>query len=99
MAAEPIQRTGIAAVPAQSAQIGRLDRLRSGFRALSMRNFRLYWSGQLVSQIGSWMQTTAQAWLVLTLTSSPFAIGLVPRCNFCRSCFCHYLAASSPIAL
>ncbi len=53
-----------------------------GFRALRVRNYRLYWLGQLVSLIGSWMQTTAQAWLVLRLTSSPFALGLVAALQF-----------------
>lgn len=53
-----------------------------GFRALRVRNYRLYWLGQLVSLIGSWMQTTAQAWLVLRLTTSPFALGLVAALQF-----------------
>jgi MFS family permease len=50
----------------------------SGFEALGVRNFRLFWSGQLISLTGTWMQTTAQAWLVLQLTNgSPFALGVV----------------------
>lgn len=80
MAVEPTQQP--TSPTQQPARERRLDRLGNGFRALSIRNFRLYWSGQLVSQIGSWMQTTAQAWLVLTLTSSPFAIGLVATLQF-----------------
>jgi len=56
--------------------------LTHGFRALRVRNYRLYWLGQLVSLTGTWMQTTAQAWLVLQLTSSPFAIGLVTALQF-----------------
>jgi MFS family permease len=59
-----------------------MSRFTSGFRALRQRNYRLYWLGQLVSQTGTWMQTTAQAWLVLQLTSSPFAIGLVAVFQF-----------------
>ncbi len=48
----------------------------SGFQALSVRNFRLFWFGQIISLTGTWMQTTAQAWLVLQLTDgSPFALG------------------------
>src|SRR5438309_6986784 len=39
--------------------------------ALRHRDFRLFWIGQLVSQIGTWMQSVAQAWLVLELTQSP----------------------------
>ena len=47
------------------------------FRALRHRNFRLYWSGQIVSQIGTWMQIVAQSWLVYRLTDSPLMLGLV----------------------
>ena len=46
------------------------------FAALSNRNFRRYFSGQAVSLIGTWMQTVAQSWLVLTLTHSGAALGL-----------------------
>ncbi|HYF65446.1 MAG TPA: MFS transporter [Herpetosiphonaceae bacterium] len=48
-----------------------------GFRALRVRNYRLFWIGQLISLIGTWMQGTAQAWLVLKLTNSPLALGVV----------------------
>jgi len=47
-----------------------------GFRALGNRNYRLFWSGQLVSVAGTWMQDTALALLVLHLTNSPLALGL-----------------------
>src|SRR5512136_786857 len=47
------------------------------FHALRHRNFRLFWVGQLVSLIGTWMQSIAQSWLVLDLTKSPFMLGLV----------------------
>lgn len=57
----------------------------AGFRALGIRNYRLYWIGQLVSLTGTWMQTTAQGWLVLQLTQSPLAIGLVTACQFLPS--------------
>ncbi len=60
----------------------RLRQVGSGFRALHVRNYRLYWVGQLISQIGSWMQSTAQAWLVYKLTNSPFALGLVTTLQF-----------------
>ncbi|MEI7769450.1 MAG: MFS transporter, partial [Chloroflexales bacterium] len=65
----------------QRTQVRRV-RLLSGFRALRVRNYRLYWIGQLVSMTGSWVQTTAQALLVLRLTSSPLAIGLVATFQF-----------------
>jgi MFS family permease len=49
----------------------------SAFRALRHRNFRLFFVGQLISLIGTWMQSVAQAWLVLKLTNSSMALGLV----------------------
>ncbi len=56
--------------------------LSAGFRALAVRNYRLFWVGQLISLTGSWMQTTAQAWLVLQITRSPLALGLVTTLQF-----------------
>ena len=47
------------------------------FAALRHRNFRLFLPGQFVSLCGSWIQTVAQGWLVLQLTDSAFAVGLV----------------------
>lgn len=47
------------------------------FASLRHRNFRLFWTGQMVSLIGTWMQSVAQGWLVLTLTNSAFLLGLV----------------------
>ena len=47
------------------------------FSALRHRNYRLFFFGQMVSQVGTWMQTTAQAWLVLELTHSAWLLGLV----------------------
>jgi predicted MFS family arabinose efflux permease len=46
------------------------------FRALSHRNYRLFWIGAFLSNVGTWMQAVAQAWLVLKLTNSPFWLGL-----------------------
>jgi MFS family permease len=54
-------------------------------RALRHRNFRLFFFGQLVSVTGTWMQTTAQAWLVLTLVGSnqaAFYLGLLGATQF-----------------
>ena len=45
--------------------------------ALGHRNFRLFFAGQGISLIGSWMQTVGQAWLVLELTHSAFLLGVV----------------------
>jgi MFS family permease len=50
--------------------------------ALRHRDFRLFWTGQLVSLIGTWMQSVGQAWLVLELTHSPFHLGLVSALQF-----------------
>jgi MFS family permease len=49
---------------------------RQMFRALSHRNFRLFWIGAFLSNIGTWMQAVAQGWLVLNLTNSAFWLGL-----------------------
>jgi MFS family permease len=56
--------------------------IRTLFRALRHRNFRLFWYGQLISLVGTWMQTTAQAWLVLDLTGSAFKLGVVTAMQF-----------------
>ena len=59
--------------------------LRAGkrtFRALKVRNYRLYFTGQLISMSGTWMQSVAQAWLVLRLTNSAVALGLVVAMQF-----------------
>lgn len=47
------------------------------FGALRSRDFRLFWIGAFISNIGSWIQSIALSWLVLQLTNSPFALGLV----------------------
>jgi MFS family permease len=52
------------------------------FRSLRHKNFRLFWSGQLVSLIGSWMQNVGQAWLVLELTNSSVKLGVVSALQF-----------------
>jgi MFS family permease len=49
----------------------------STFASLGNYNYRLFWFSQLISQIGNWMQVTAQAWLVLQLTGSSVALGTV----------------------
>jgi len=56
-----------------------MDEPAHGFRfgALAHRNFRLFFLGQGVSLIGTWMQNVGQGWLVLELTNSPFYVGLV----------------------
>src|SRR4029077_7872284 len=46
------------------------------FRALSHRNYRLFWIGAFLSNIGTWMQSVAQGWLVLNLTDSALWLGI-----------------------
>jgi MFS family permease len=52
------------------------------FSALHHRNYRLYWSGQLISLIGTWMQTTGVAWLVLQMTQSAWQLGIVSALQY-----------------
>ena len=52
------------------------------FRSLSVRNFRLFFGGQLVSAIGNWLTTIAATLFVLHLTDSGFAIGVLTACQF-----------------
>ncbi len=55
--------------------------LKQAFRALRNPNYRLFWFGQVVSMVGTWMQRVGQAWLVLRLTDSPLALGIVTACQ------------------
>ena len=64
----PVQRVG--------EEVGRI------FGSLDTRNYRLFFAGELISQTGSWMQTMAEAWLVLTLTHSGAAVGTTFACRF-----------------
>src|SRR5207248_7823497 len=50
---------------------------RHTFRALRHRNYRLFFWGQLVSLIGTWMQQTAMSWFVYEITNSKFLLGVV----------------------
>ena len=52
------------------------------FRSMHTRNYRLWFFGQTVSQTGSWMQSTAQYWLVLQLTHSAFDVGVTAALQF-----------------
>lgn len=56
--------------------------LPSGLRAFRHADFRRFFVAQFVAQIGSWMQTVAQSWLVLQLTSSPLLLGLIGTLQF-----------------
>jgi len=81
--AQPIEVTGgAAAAEADAGQpywplFGVHVPLPGSLRALGHRNFRLFWTGQLISLIGTWMQNVARGWLVLELTGSAFWLGMV----------------------
>lgn len=66
--------------------------LPTTFRSLRVRNFRLFWLGQLVSLVGTWMQRIAQDWVVLNLThNNGVALGITTTLQFFP-----YLLASAP---
>src|SRR3979490_2154341 len=70
--AEEVQPTNIP-TPSPSGQ----SRLPAVFRSLKHRNFRLFFGGQLISLVGTWMQTIAEAWLIYRLTGSSGLLGLL----------------------
>src|SRR6185369_6029423 len=55
---------------------------RETFASLYIRNYRLYYIGQIISTSGTFMQSVAQAWLVLKLTNSGFALGFVSTLQY-----------------
>ncbi len=56
--------------------------LRRSFDSLEVPNYRRYFAGQLISLSGTWMQTVAALWLILTLTGSGVAVGLTTALQF-----------------
>src|SRR2546425_4821588 len=56
---------------------------RYGLGALAHRNFRLFFIGQGISLVGTWMQNVGEGWLILTLTNSPFYVGLTSALSSC----------------
>ncbi len=60
-----------------AAMIGQNQKIQSILRSLQNRNFRLFFGGQAISLIGTWMQQIATSWLVYRLTDSAFLLGLV----------------------
>jgi MFS family permease len=63
-----------------------MTRLRLGtretFRSFEIRNFRLFFTGQLISQVGNWLTLIAQTLLVLQLTGNGFDVGILTACQF-----------------
>jgi len=56
--------------------------VRTNFPALTHPNFRIYWLGQCVSLVGTWVQSIGQTWLVLSLTGSPLLLGILGAIQF-----------------
>lgn len=52
------------------------------FHALTNKDFRIYWFGQCISLMGTWMQNIGMTWLVLSITGSPFLLGLLETVRF-----------------
>ncbi|MBA3881791.1 MAG: MFS transporter [Chthoniobacterales bacterium] len=82
LALKQIPTTETARVPEEIT--GRQRRIPVGkitfghtFRALRHRNYRLFFYGQLVSLIGTWMQSTAMSWLIYQITGSKLLLGVV----------------------
>jgi len=58
------------------------EALRKSFDSLSVPNYRRYFTGQVVSLSGNWMQTVAEIWLILSLTGSGLAVGITTALQF-----------------
>ena len=71
------QQQNSATAEEAAAETARLPKWATTLRALRHRNFQLFFSGQLISVIGTWMQTVAQAWLVYRMTGSALLLGSV----------------------
>ncbi|MFF0160087.1 MFS transporter [Streptomyces sp. NPDC005263] len=78
LAPEPRATPGLS----PQAPAGRSARKSSMFSSLKVRNYRLFFLGQVVSNIGTWMQRIAQDWLVLSLTGSSTAVGVTTALQF-----------------
>ncbi len=65
-----------------SASPRRLSWAAGSFRALRHRNFRLFWSGQIISLTGTWMQSVAQGWLMYRLSAKPLLLGVLGFTQF-----------------
>ncbi|MFD8725259.1 MFS transporter [Streptomyces sp. NPDC059629] len=74
--------SGAPSAPAPTAPTTPASRKSSMFGSLKVRNYRLFFAGQVVSNIGTWMQRIAQDWLVLGLTGSATAVGVTTALQF-----------------
>src|SRR5437899_2810606 len=78
----PQSEKGLVASAATIPEAQQVKGLLRAFLALRHRNYRLFWFGQLISLIGTWMQSIGQAWLVLELTHNALLLGLVGALQF-----------------
>jgi MFS family permease len=62
--------------------VGIKKRIINYYPAFTHRNFRLFWTGQVVSLIGTWMQNAALSWLVYSITNDRFLLGLMTAVQF-----------------
>ena len=72
--------TATTGVPPNAALQER-SRFRDMVRSLRHRNFQLFFSGQMISLVGTWMDNIAEAWLVYRLTGSSLLLGTVAFCG------------------
>lgn len=74
-------------LPVEAAAPAPASAWRRGLAALRHRNYRLFWFGQIVSLIGTWMQSVSLPWLVLLLGGSPLQLGTVLALQFAPAMF------------
>ncbi|WP_437114951.1 MFS transporter [Streptomyces flaveolus] len=74
--------SGTPSAPAPTTPTSPVSRKSSMFSSLKIRNYRLFFIGQVVSNTGTWMQRIAQDWLVLGLTGSSAAVGITTALQF-----------------
>ena len=60
--------------------------LERTFSSLRVPNYRKYFTGQVISITGNWMQIVGEMWLMVKLTGSGVSVGLTAACSSCRSC-------------
>ncbi len=65
-----------------TTKAGVAGRYNNPFLALRFRNYRIFWIGQCISVIGTWMQNIAQPWLTLTISNDAFKVSLVSAVQF-----------------
>ena len=56
---------------------GWMNKILGAFPAFASRNYRIFFGGQLISLVGTWLQMVAESWLVTVMTNSAFWIGMV----------------------